>query len=208
VPGAVDPAGSWDVVLWSGSPPPTRWSGSSTDQLLRSEFVLGPDGSYTQALYVFSLAWRPTTMGQIITGAGTYTFVRDTLVIPSGGDRLAFPYHGDTLTIGPGVYVRRRAGERPPTLDSRVRTLVAQLPDASLSGLVYDHQIVGTSGSDYCTARQSAVEDGLRKLGYGVVRDATGWQVTRLEGGTVTGTNVCRVALLAVWLDKLIPEPA
>jgi hypothetical protein len=84
-----------------------------------------------------------------------------------------------------------------------VRAMVEKIPEAELASLMSTHHIVSSVGSTYCTVNQSLVEDGLRRLGYAVVRDAQSWRVTRSNGETLVGSNVCRIALLALFLDVL-----
>ena len=80
-----------------------------------------------------------------------------------------------------------------------VRSLVENFPDDRLPDLVRKHvEPTLSSGVDYCAGVQSST------LGYALVRlgfDVRSvWRVTWPGGEALEGDNICRLALLAVWL--------
>ena len=80
-----------------------------------------------------------------------------------------------------------------------IRTLVENFRDDRLLELVRKHVDPTLSpGGDYCAGVQAST------LGYVLVRLGfdvrSGWRVTWPGGELLEGDNICRLALLAVWL--------
>jgi len=80
-----------------------------------------------------------------------------------------------------------------------IRTLVENFPDDRLPELVRKHVTPTLSpGVDYCEGvRASSLGYALIRLGFDV---RSGWRVTWPGGELLEGDNICRLALLAVWL--------
>ena len=80
-----------------------------------------------------------------------------------------------------------------------IRTLVENFRDDRLSELVRKHvEPTLSPGADYCAGVQaSTLGHVLVRLGFDV---RSGWRVTWPGGELLEGDNICRLALLAVWL--------
>ena len=83
-----------------------------------------------------------------------------------------------------------------------IRTLVENFRDDRLPELVRKHVTPTLSpGVDYCEGvRASSLGYALIRLGFDV---RSGWRVTWPGGETLEGDNICRLALLAVWLRAI-----
>ncbi len=88
---------------------------------------------------------------------------------------------------------------RGEVTERAIRTLVENFPDDRLPELVRKHVSPTLSpGVDYCEGvRASTLGYALIDLGFDV---RTGWRVTWPGGELLEGDNICRLALLAVWL--------
>ena len=88
---------------------------------------------------------------------------------------------------------------RGKVTEGAIRTLVENFPDDRLPELVRKHVAPTLSPHvDYCAGvGVSTVGYALIKLGFDV---RSGWQVAWAGGEVLEGENICRLALLAVWL--------
>ena len=88
---------------------------------------------------------------------------------------------------------------RGEVTERAIRTLVENFPDDRLPELVRKHVSPTLSpGVDYCAGVQaSTLGYALTNLGFDV---RTGWRVSWPGGELLEGDNICRLALLAVWL--------
>ena len=88
---------------------------------------------------------------------------------------------------------------RGKATEGAIRTLVENFRDDRLPKLVRKHVAPTLSpGVDYCAGvGVSTVGYALIKLGFDV---RSGWQVAWAGGEVLEGENICRLALLAVWL--------
>ena len=88
---------------------------------------------------------------------------------------------------------------RGEVTEGAIRTLVENLPDDRLPELVRKHVAPSLSPDvDFCAgARSSTLWYALTRLGFDV---RTGWRVAWPGGEALEGENICRLALLAVWL--------
>ncbi len=86
--------------------------------------------------------------------------------------------------------------------EGAVRSLVEEIPDDRLNELVRDHVVHYPSpGLDYCRRfRGSILARELHDRGYEV---ESGWRVTWSSGEVLEGDDLCRLALLAVWLRRM-----
>ena len=80
-----------------------------------------------------------------------------------------------------------------------IRILVENFPDDRLPELVRKHvSPTLSSGVDYCTGLlASTLGYALTNLGFDV---RSGWRIAWPGGEVLEGDNLCRLALLAVWL--------
>ena len=83
-----------------------------------------------------------------------------------------------------------------------IRTLVENFRDDRLPELVRKHvEPTLSPGVDYCAGVQAST------LGYALIRLGfdvrSGWRVTWPGGQLLEGDNICRLALLAVWLRAI-----
>ncbi len=87
---------------------------------------------------------------------------------------------------------------RGEVTERAIQTLVENFPEDRLPELVRKHAAPTLStGVDYCQGqRGNALAYALINRGFGV---ESGWRVS-WAGGEVQGKNLCRLALLAVWL--------
>ena len=88
---------------------------------------------------------------------------------------------------------------RGEVTEAAIRTLVENFPDDRLRELVRKHVAPTlSSGVDYCAGvRASTLAYVLTSLGFDVQK---GWRVAWPGGEVLEGKNLCRLALLAVWL--------
>ena len=88
---------------------------------------------------------------------------------------------------------------RGEVTEAAIRTLVENFPDDRLPELVRKHVAPTlSSGVDYCAGvRGSTLGYVLTNLGFDV---SPGWRVSWPGGEALEGENICRLALLAVWL--------
>ncbi len=88
---------------------------------------------------------------------------------------------------------------RGEVTEGSIRTLVENFPDDRLLELVRKHVAPTLSPDvDYCAGvRGSTVGYALTRLGFNV---RNGWRVAWPGGEVLEGENICRLALLAVWL--------
>jgi len=88
---------------------------------------------------------------------------------------------------------------RGEVTEGAIRTLVENFPDDRLPELVrkYAEPTLGR-GLDYCQGQRARVlAIALGNQGFNV---RSGWQIAWPGGKTLEGKNLCRLALLAVWL--------
>ena len=79
--------------------------------------------------------------------------------------------------------------------------LVDMLPEDRLNNLVCEHVIRRPDrDGDYCSgSRRSVLAIELKERGFDV---QSGWEVKTPGGEVLKGDNICRIALLAVWLKE------
>ncbi len=87
--------------------------------------------------------------------------------------------------------------------EGAVRSLVENFPDDRLNELVREHVVRYPSpGFDYCEQfRGSILARELAALGFDPVE--SGWRVGLPGGEILEGNDLCRLALLAVWLRQM-----
>jgi len=101
--------------------------------------------------------------------------------------------------------------QRGPAAEEAVRSILSVLPDEHLAPLVREHVLTGQAlGSvDYCQPEWTdvlaarLVEEGFQP----VDQEGGAWRVGWPGGETLTGDQLCRVALLARWLRKMSGLP-
>ena len=88
---------------------------------------------------------------------------------------------------------------RGKVTERAIRTLVENFPDDRLPELVRKHVAPTLSpGLDYCQGQRARVlAIALGNQGFNV---RSGWRIAWPGGETLEGENLCRLALLAVWL--------
>ncbi len=101
--------------------------------------------------------------------------------------------------------------QRGPAAEEAVRSILGALPVERITPLVRQYvlteQALGTV--DYCLPEWTDVLGArLVEMGFGPVDLEGGvWRVGWPGGETLTGEQLCRVALLAVWLRKMSGLP-
>ena len=95
---------------------------------------------------------------------------------------------------------------RGPEAEEAVRSLVARLPEGQLNNLVREHVIRHPNPDpkhdfDYCGSGRSILAIDLVARGFDPV--VSGWRVGWPGGKVLEGENLCRLALLAVWLRTM-----
>jgi hypothetical protein len=101
--------------------------------------------------------------------------------------------------------------QRGPAAEEAVRSILSVLPDDHLTPLVRKHVLSGQAlgNVDYCqpdwadVVAERLVEGGFQP----VDREGGGWRVGWPGGETLTGQQLCRIALLAGWLRKMSGLP-
>ena len=88
---------------------------------------------------------------------------------------------------------------RGEVTEGAIQTLVENFPDDRLPELVRKHVAPSLSpGVDYCQGqRRNVLAIALKVRGFDV---RSGWLVAWPGGGVLEGEDLCRLALLAVWL--------
>ena len=113
----------------------------------------------------------------------------------------------------PGAETVRRAKQFVkyacgPVAEDAVRELVLQLPEESLTELVREYVMKHPDDhTDYCRSAQNLVAIDLdERPGFDVFH-GPGWRVLTPSGEGLDGDELCRVALLGVWLNTMQSDP-
>ena len=113
----------------------------------------------------------------------------------------------------PGAETVVRAKEfvkyaRGPVAEDAVRELVPRLPEESLNELVREYVMKDPDNhTDYCGSAQNLVASHLdERPGFDVFH-GPGWRVLTPSGEGLDGDELCRVALLGVWLNTMQSDP-
>ena len=101
--------------------------------------------------------------------------------------------------------------QRGPAAEEAVRSILSALPGEHLEPLVREHVLASQAlgNVDYCRSEWTDVL-AVRLIERGfqpVDREAGVWRVGWPGGETLTGKQLCRVALLAGWLRKMSGLP-
>ena len=95
---------------------------------------------------------------------------------------------------------------RGEVAEKAIRTLVEGFPYDRLSDLVRKHAVPTLApGVDHCQGRPgNHIAIALKRRGIGATQDSAGWHLSWPMGDTaLEGENLCRLALLAVWLGGM-----
>jgi len=101
--------------------------------------------------------------------------------------------------------------QRGPAAEEAVRSILSALPDEHLGPLVREHVLASQAlgNVDYCRPEWTDVL-AVRLIERGfqpVDREAGVWRVGWPGGETLTGEQLCRLALQAEWLRKMSGMP-
>ena len=121
----------------------------------------------------------------------------------------------DWLTANgfPGTETVQRTKEfvkyaRGPVAEGAVREIVPRLPEESLNELVREYVMkYPDDHTDYCGSAQNLVAIDLdERPGFDVFH-GPGWRVPTPSGEGLAGDELCRLALLGVWLNTMQSDP-
>ena len=113
----------------------------------------------------------------------------------------------------PGTETVQRAKEfvkyaRGPVAEGAVRELAPRLPEESLNELVREYVLKHSDDhTDFCGSAPNLVAiDLAERPGFEVVQGPR-WRVETPSGEDLIGDELCRLALLGVWLNTMQSDP-
>ncbi len=130
---------------------------------------------------------------------------RDEWVVNDGiiSERMRVLEAGDFPPEDAIRFARELVRYAPPgrVVREALERLVDMLPEDRLNNLVCEHVIRRPDrDGDYCSgSRRSVLAIELKERGFDV---QSGWEVKTPGGEVLKGDNICRIALLAVWLKE------